>query len=251
MTTPVVTLAPVTALTIITQAAKDAGILGLGQTLSGEDTNDCLLRLNWMVDQWQRRRWLVYHLIDLAVVSTGALSYSVGLGGAFNINPRPERIEAAYFRQTVPTAPNLIDYYLEVLEAREDYARISLKTLSTFPSYAFYDPDMPLGALFVWPVPQAGIYELHILIKEILPQFTTPASVVVLPGEYFAALHFNLALRLRAAYQVEPPQPDYLPSLAKEALSTIRGANSQVPRLRMPPGLVKPGNYNIFSDQVR
>jgi hypothetical protein len=38
--------------------------------------------------------------------------------------------------------------------------------------------------------------------------------------------------------------------LAKDSLNVIRGANTQIPRLRMPNALRQPGSrYNIFNDQ--
>src|SRR6185312_10888366 len=147
-----------------------------------------------------RKRWLIWHLIDTAFTSTGALSYTVGTGGNFNI-PRPDRLENGNFiRQTIPSQPNLVDYPLGLIEAREDYNRISLKTLGTFPQWVFYDPAYPTGNLFVWPVPQASLYEIHICTKEQLSQFTSLSQTISLPQEYMAAIHHNLVVRLRAAY---------------------------------------------------
>ena len=73
------------ALDIINQALFDVGVLGLGQTADPADVNNAFTRLNWMLAQWQRKRWLVYHLINSTVTSTGAMSYTVGPGGAFNL----------------------------------------------------------------------------------------------------------------------------------------------------------------------
>jgi hypothetical protein len=87
-----------TALDLITGAMDDAGITGVGQTPLAEDTNKALNRLNAMIAQWSRRRWLVYHLTDIVFTGTGALSYSIGPGGDISV-VRPDRIEAAFFRQ--------------------------------------------------------------------------------------------------------------------------------------------------------
>src|ERR1700722_5997638 len=95
----------VTPLDIVTQALKKAGVLGVGQTPLAEDTNDAFYDLNDMIAQWARKRWLMWHLLDVPLVSTGAMSYTVGIGGNFN-TPRPDRLEAAFFRQIVPSQPN-------------------------------------------------------------------------------------------------------------------------------------------------
>lgn len=228
---------------IITAAMQEAGVLGVGQALSGADTTTGLNRLNWMLAQWQRKRWLIWHLVDVSFVSTGAQSYSVGTGGNLNV-PRPDRIEAAYLRQLVNSQP--IDYPLEELKSREDYSLVALKELTSFPYYFFYDAAYPTGQFYPWPIPLASIYEIHILVKEQLGSFSSLAQTINMPPEYIAAIHYNLAARLRPAYRL-PPDPSLI-GLAKDALNVIRNANAQVPRLQMPTDLVRGGLYNVFGD---
>lgn len=233
---------------VILLALTDAGVIGQGQTASGQDVADSFNRCNMMLAQWQRKRWLVYHLVDLAFTSTGAISYTVGLGGNFNV-ARPDRVEAAYFRQLLTSSvPNQVDYPLEMIEAREDYSRIMLKTLQTFPQYLFYDAAFPLGSVFPWPVIPATIYELHILLKEQLGQFTSLTQTINLPPEYLACILHNLTARLQIAYKI-PVDPGVV-ALAKDALNTVRNANTQITRLHMPQAVLRPGHYNIFSDRV-
>lgn len=234
---------------IINAALKKAGVLGVGQSALAEDTNDAYNDLQDMLGQWQRKRWLIWHLVDYAYMGTGAVSYTVGPGGQFPISPRPDRIESAFFRQIIQSQPNQIDYPLEIIEAREDYNLISLKQLQTFPQYLFYDSAFPTGLAYPWPLIQANLYELHLTVKETLSQFTSLSQTISLPLEYFAALKFNLAIRLRQAYQL-PPDPALI-GLAKDALNVIRNANVQISRLRIPTDLVRPGIYNVFSDQIR
>ena len=235
----------------ITLALKDSGVLGIGQIAQAEYLNDSFVRLNQMLAQWQRKRWLIWHLIDLHVVSTGAQSYTVGPGGDINVLVRPDRLESAFFRQVINASPpNEIDYPLEILESREDYNRIALKQLQSFSRCIFYDSAWPLGAIYPWPVPQPAIYEVHISVKELLNAFTSLAQVVDLPSEYDAAINFCLQQRLRAAYRL-PPDPE-INALAKDALNTLRMANFQIARLQMPRALMRPaGYYNVYSDQIR
>lgn len=233
--------------TIINLALKNSGVLGVGQTPLAEDVNDAFLLLNFMISQWNRKRWLVYHLVDVAVQCTGALFYLVGPGQSFDC-PRPDRIESAFFRQTIPSMPNEIDYPLEIIEARETYNRIALKSLGSFPSYVFYDSDFPYGKLYPWPLP-SNLYSVHISIKETIATFTSLAQNINLPPEYYAAILYNLAARLRPAYQLPPDSQ--LTQLAKDALNVIRGANAQIGRLIMPVDVVRPGIYNPYSDQIR
>lgn len=232
----------------MTFSLRAAGILGVGQSALAEDYADVFSALNAMLAQWNRKRWLIWHLVDVSLVSTGAQSYSVGIGGDFNV-ARPDRLEAAFFRQIVSSQPNQVDYPLEVLQSREDYNDIALKTLTSWPQYIFYDSAYPLGYVYPWPIPQASAYELHLTLKETLTQFTSYTQSLNLPGEYTEALWTNLAVRISAIYPgvALPPQTV---ALAKTSLEVIRGANTQIPQLAMPQGMGRPALYNIFSDEA-
>lgn len=234
---------------LISLSLFDAGIVGQGQQANAQDINLAFVRLNEMLDEWALQRWLIWHTVDVAKVSTQAQSYTVGPGGDFNVTFAPDRLEAAFFRQLVQSQPNQIDYPLQLLQAREDYNNISLKSLVSFPQCIFYDPGVPLGTVFPWPIPQANIYEVHLTLKAILNEFATVNDTITLPREYFNALHWNMVVRLRNAYDL-PPRPVDM-GLAKKGLAVIRGANAQIARLTLPEDLSRPGIYNPYSDQIR
>jgi hypothetical protein len=239
-----------TALDILTLAFKDAGILGVGQSMLPEDYNDALTRMNMMIAQWRVKRWLVWHLVDKSVLSTGAQSYTVGPGGDIDVSWRPDKIESAYFRVNPgSTGTQSVDYPLQILFSMEDYARITLKKLESFSQCIFYDSAYPLGRIYPWPIPQSSIYEVHILLKDVLSEFADLTSSFDFPPEYLAALHYNMVVRLRAAYRM-PEDPGFN-GLAADAMQTLRSANAQIPSLVMPDNLVRPGVYNIYSDQTR
>jgi len=231
---------------IILLALKHAGVVGVGQTPMAEDTNDAFDLLNMMISQWNRKRWLIYHLIDVFAPSTGALSYSIGPGGDFD-TPRPDRVEFAFARQLIPSSSQRVDYPLKLIDAREDYDQITLKSMGTWPSVLFYDSAYPLGFLYFWPLPQDQQFELHLSLKQTISQFTGLAQEVDLPPEYIPCLFYNLAARLRPAYQMAPDPT--VTALAKDSLNVLRGANAQVPTMNMPNALQGRGRaYNVYSD---
>jgi hypothetical protein len=163
---------------------------------------------------------------------------------------RPDKLESAFFRMLPGgNGTQAVDYPLQMLFAYEDYARITLKSLVSFSQCIFYDSGWPLGRIYPWPIPQANLYEVHIILKEVLPEFANLTSTFDFPPEYLAAIHYNLVIRLRAAYRL-PEDPGF-DDLAKDALQTIRAANAQIPSLVMPDNLVRPSVYNIYSDQTR
>lgn len=236
---------PQTPSDLITLSLKTANVLGVGQTASAEDVNDCFNLLNMLLAQLQRRRYMIYQLITTAFQATGALSYAVGPGGNFNI-ARPAKLESAFFRQNVET-PLPVDYPLEILRSTEDYNRISIKNLNAFPRYAFYDMAYPVGNLFVWPVPN-NMYEIHITTMQQLQQFQTINDVIAMPPEYLAALMWNLVLRICVFYGL-PVNPT-VQGEAEASLRIIEEANAAIPQLQLPIA-VRPQRgsaYNIYGD---
>lgn len=239
---------------ICVAALYESGAWGQGQNPAAEDITGAWQRLQWMLQEWARKRWLVYRLVDYAVTATGAQTYSVGPGGDMDTGAnslRPDKIESAFLRQLTQSQPNQIDYPLSILQSKEDYNRIALKQLQSFPTIIFYDPAWPLGALYVWPVPQASIYAVHGTFKAQLPvKFLTLSDVFNIPFEYYNAMLYNLALRVRPKYGIRTFPGDLLPALAKDSLNTLRGANTAIASLTMPADLVRDGLYNIFSNRI-
>jgi hypothetical protein len=260
-----------TARDVINQSLKAVGTLGVGQTALAEDVNDAFRMLQQMLAQWQKRRWLVPALRDIYGIGNNLERNTIGAGGYYNIT-RPDKIQSAYVRlnstasennypdfsgdfnedfnttgQPNTTTSQTVDFPLAQLFAYEDYSRIALKGLNSFPQYFFYDAAFPMGNLFVWPIPSPS-YEVHLIVKTDLPVYTNLNDDIDLPPEFEEAIWTNLTVRLAAAYNKDVSR--VVVALAKSSLNTIRNANTQIPRLVMPPALVNVGNYyNFFSDQ--
>jgi hypothetical protein len=261
-------------------ALRDCGAWGVGQTPLAVDIDDAVTRMQWMLQQWQRKRWFVYHLVtymhkavqDPEGQFQGKQAYTIGPGGDFDTNmrlgpftgeyskdfrppeaitTRPNRIESAFLRQLVLSQPNQIDYPLIQIFSMEDYNRIALKGLSSFPGYYFYDTSWDLGLIYFWPIPQANIYEMHVTVREQLPaNFGNTPHPMEIPWEYYNAIVLQLAIRLRPKYGIVGMPGDMLPAQAKDALNVLKKANFQISRLQVPGDLVRPQLYNIFSDRM-
>lgn len=233
-----------TARDLITLALGDAGVFGMGQTPNALDINNGLIRLNDMISQWQRNRWLIYHLVDTDVPMTGATYYTIGAGQTFNV-ARPDRLEAARVIQNNPPAPNDVGWPLTLIQSREGYNNIRMQHLGSFPLYVFYDSDFPYGKVYPWPLPSSS-YTLRVTTKAVLQTFANLSTVYNMPEEYKRAIRFNLQDELLSAYKLPPDEN--LSKRAVGALNVIRNANFQMPTLLMPPELLRNGLYNVFSD---
>lgn len=236
---------------VVTAAFRKSGVQGLGQVMDGGDVLDAQNDLADMLAQWNVKTWLVWDKIELSFQSDGrSTPYTVGPGGNYNVTPRPDRIEKAFLR-ILNTSGQPVDEPLQQMPAYEDYANIALKKLVAFPKSYFYQTQSPLGNLFIYPWPQASLYETHIIVKNAFP-LTLPlnTSFAGLPPAAIPAMKFNLARRLRQAYgKGLRPDPE-LNFLADDALETLRNSQVQVPQLVMPSILLRPSFYNIYSDQT-
>jgi len=235
------------------QSLLECGAIGVGQTPLADDVTDAWARLQFMLLQWEKKRWLVYHLKTYALISTGQQSYTIGPGGEFDTGPgstRPGRISSAFVRQQHGNI-NPVDYQLQIMQSMEDYNWITLKNLHAGPGEAvFLDTDWPLAHVYVWPIPQAFIYQIHVTVYETLPfRYASPAVTVDLPYEYYGAMLYNLAIRLRPKYRLGTYPGDHLPGMARDSLAVLRAGQVQVAKLRMPNTLRRRGLYNIFSDR--
>jgi len=235
---------------IVNQALKKAGILGIGRTASAEDSNDALSDLNDMLAEWNTQRWLTWSPLDLSVVSDGRTTpYTVGPGGDFSVSRRPDRLEASYLRQIVTAGLN-VDTPCEIIPSREEYSRLSVKALKSFPLYVFLESAWPLANLYIYPWPQPNIYETHIILKNAIPVVSLVTDLSVVPEHYKKTMKFNLAKRLRQAYgKGLAPDPE-LNNLARSTLDVVKQSNLQISELVMPRTLIiQSSGYNILSDQ--
>ena len=235
---PAINAGPVTTpLQVIYLALRMAGRItdSQGVAQGSQDVADAFSLLVAMLGQWQQERWLVWGLVNTPLTATGAPSYTIGPGGAFNIG-RPTKIESAFVRLLpVPGNGQSVDFPLEIIGSYDDFNLITLKNLTTIPTSLFYDAAFPLGNIHIWPVPPAGAYQIYISARADLPSYGSMTAPLGLPAEYNEALIANLACRisLLAGASTNPE----LSRLAAKTLRVLRKVNLQVPAMRMPAGI--------------
>lgn len=238
-----------TPLDIIKLSMRDAQLVGVGETPQAEDTNDAFRKLNWMLGEWAQQRWVVYHLVEKTILSNGTPNYTVGPAGDIVMSPRPAAIQSAVLEQT-PVSGYPAVYPMEVLQAYEDYLRITVKTLPGPSMVVFLDTDWPTATIKVWPVAQAGLYNLRFLFLAPLSQFTSLNETINLPPMYESALNWNLALRLSPMTGEGTVNP-VIAAEAKSSLRLIRNVNAQIRRLKMPRGIVRGAYYDAMAGTWR
>lgn len=225
---------------LINYAFRISGVLGVGQAALPQDFEDARTTLDNLSEQWQRMRWLVFRLDDFH--TTARLfkpTYTIGLTPDADIHfPRPSTIESVYLRQVVGGSPNSfpVDFPLRQIMSKEEWNAIPLKHLWSWPSQWFYDPTLPDGTFYIWPIPLQHHFELHFSVPQHISNIPLDRDLLVyLPPESQKALAYNLAVELRAHYDLPPNQG--LGINAATSLGVLRTMNYRMRPLRMPPEL--------------
>jgi len=194
-----------------------------------------------LMEQWQRRRWLVYRLDDLDVdVTPYKRTYTIGPSPTADIHypDRPGTIESCFLRQRTGWGPDTfpVDFPMRQLYSKQEWNNVPLKHLASWPFQIYYDPTRPDGTVYVWPIPLQVFFSLHFSVPQDVSNFTGAEEITdFLPAESEMALVYNLAVMLRENYDL-PPKPATI-ALAKASLNTLRVLNAQISRLRMPDAL--------------
>lgn len=211
---------------LVNLALRDVGVVGEGQTASGETMADAFTTFNQMLGLWQADGLYVYAQKDVTATLTGAATYTFGTGGTINA-PRPVKINSAFWRSAG------VDYPVDVIQSFEEFTRIANKLGGTMPAAVCYVPSFPLGTLYVYPSGATG--ELHMITRTDLPTFVALTDTIVIPPEYHTALRYSLGEYLCTTFQ-SPMRPD-LPALASRARKIIKRNSVRIPGSQMPSAL--------------
>lgn len=242
---------------LIAYAQRISGILGVGQVALAQDTSDAQIALSMMLQQWRQKRWLVYRLDWTTFpLEIGKQSYTISGSTVPTGTPppvpdlqvdgvyRPANIQSCFLRQNVGSGPNSypIDFPMRILGSRQEYDRLSLKFLQSWPAAIYYDPSVYWATLYIWPIPVQQLFSLYIAWQQAIDLAGEEGLSVdtddYLPVETVEAIVYNLAQRLATNYKL-PPDPS-LQAMARATLNTLRMTNFALQPLRMPQSL-RPG----------
>ena len=236
-----------TALTIITDALVDIGVLADEETPTAAQAAGGLRKLNNMIESWNIESLLVYGSFPnvFPLVSNQGV-YTLGAGGNFNI-PRPNYIVYASVRdQSLPVAQRL-DYPLYIYTDQE-YAEVSLKGLTgSLPLGVYFDQTFPLINTYVFPVPSTGQYSLVIWTQGIIGELLLNDTIDLAAG-YKRALTANLCEELAPSYGLEVPSS--VQKMAIESKAALKLKNFQLNELSIDPKLTGRGFNYLTGDTI-
>jgi len=173
-----------------------------GEPIDGTEASNALTVLNRMLAAFSQE-WGLINVVTVEdfplVVGQGGREnpYTIGSGGNFN-TVRPDSI----FNQWIYDTQAGIRYPLKQLSDNQ-YNSITLDEIPSIPKSLFYDPQYPLGYIFLYPTPGLSTYQLWLESYKPMAQFSTLTSTMNLPGEYFQSLIHLLTEQLAPEYGFE------------------------------------------------
>ncbi len=206
-----------TALTLITDALLEHGVVGAGEDPQAEDAALCLRKLNQILQRLSTSRLAFPTLTEISVTLTGASSYTVGPTGAVTV-ARPVTVNSA---TAVDSAS--MEYAVKVI-TRAEWDSISLKDATGGPPECiWYEATNTNGVVHVYPV--ATGYTLKMDCQVLLANFASVNDQLALPEGYESLLTLMLADDIGPAFGRETSQSLF--RRLRTALNGIKIVNAE------------------------
>lgn len=209
------------------------GALDPHEAMDGQQALNALAVLNEIVEHLNLEHLVNptgVNRVDL-VCTPGQQVHTIGASGGNWTTPRPVAIDRAYV---------LIgngEFEISVADDQE-WSDIPVKGISGIPQKLFYEPEFPLGKVYLWPKP-ALAYSIALWVWDSIPTFTSLDQPVSLPPAYAKMMRYLLAVELAPEYS-KTPSPLVM-QIASETKAAIQRLNLITPTLDCDDAYIQSG----------
>jgi hypothetical protein len=206
-----------TALTLITDALIEHGVIGAGDDPQPEDAALCLRKLNQILQRLSTSRLAFPTLTEISVPLTGAESYTVGPTGVITV-ARPVTVNSVTALDSAG-----MEYAVKAI-TRAEWDSIGLKSATGGPpECVWYEATNTNGVIHVYPVSTG--YTLKMDCQVLLSSFASVHDQLALPEGYESLLTLMLADDIGPAFGRETSR-DLFRRL-RTALNGIKVVNAE------------------------
>jgi hypothetical protein len=226
--------------------------LGVKDPSESADSNDTALGLEAVQDilsEWSSEKMMIpFTTWEAVTLVVAQASYEIGDNGSPDLDTiRPIDITQAFLR---PSGSSY-DYPVEIIK-KAQYLGITNKSTSGTPDKIWYNPTVPNGLLYCYPVPDAadslyicGLKSFDESIADDLSDDLITAAQI--PREYYMALKWALIEELSFAYGSELTQAMFKRiNESKRKILNLNFARRTNPAASEFIGSA--GGYNILTD---
>ena len=212
MATSGVITSTVTVDEVIRAALQEIHVLPAGETASGEDAQDALRVLNWMLKTWQADGLQGWRDADMEVVWPAATESAT-------LDTNVHDLDAVRFRSSG------IDRMLTRYSDRE-YAAIPNKSQAGDPLVYHVNKTRDTLKLKLWPVP-ASETTLYADASRVVEDVTALSQNIDAPQEWTETIVVCLAARLTTIHRVEPSLALAVSQRAADLYDRLMGFGSE------------------------
>jgi len=171
---------------VIRSSLRKIGAVAAGETPTAAEEQDALKAFNSLLENWFGEGVVVFASVkETKTLTASDAEYTWGSGGDITTT-RPNEVLGAFIRD------GTTDHPIDIIGERQ-YRGISDKSTEGRPEKLFYQPEYPLGKIYLYFTPNSA-YALHLWSRKVLAEVTAIAGDVAFPPQYKRAIEFNLAV---------------------------------------------------------
>lgn len=247
---------PITGRDLVTRALRTIGVYAPSETPSAPDMQAGFQLLNELIDNWATQALTILlvnrEVYDLVSGQGGPTSpYTYGPGGNWDTGTRarPQSIQNANLLLNSFTPP--IEIPLAII-TDDMYAAQAIKTQqSQYPQWLYYNPDVPLGKVYLWNVPNTAVNDVALYVPIVTAAFADLSTLYVCPPGYQKAFRLCLADAMVSEFSVPGTIAGKVREDASLALTDVKCANVKMSDMSLDPAFTPDlhGTYVIQTDQ--
>lgn len=120
--------------------------------------------------------------------------------------------------------------------SREEYSSLPRKDSTGSPLLAFYDPQISVGVLYLWPVPDDDTVTIRFTCDRSIQDMLSDLNTFDVPQEQVRRLKYALALEIAPEYALPAGDYDRLHKRYVEIVSNLEDFDQEVAGTQLMPG---------------
>lgn len=220
---------PETTRQILNDALMEIGVYSVAETPTAADLSVALGKLNRILDNWNAERAAVYcDRFQTFTITPNLSPHTIGAAvdlPTWEVDQRPVTIAGASV--VLDNVTPAVYVPVAVHDAAWWQGVTVPGVTSEFPTDLYYEPDWPLGSVYLWPVPTVA-YGIELQLRVILSSLVLSDTFSMPPG-YKDAIVLTLAEQLARPFGKAPD--DTLRRDAAKARARIFAVNDDTPRI--------------------
>jgi len=213
---------------IIEKAAVKARVTAPGESLPAAKASAIYEALNDLLEAWTLDNLtILYDTVESQAMVSGQAEYTWGSGGDWTSDRPLELRDETFVRQ------GNVDYPIR-FRPLEHYRRKHTKSTGARPRIISYDPEYPLGRVYLWPTPVTN-NSIYIRSLKQVTEFTDRTTSVALPPGYARAIISNLAVEICPDFGKKIPKA--LAYIADKSLKAVKSQNTKPRAIQRPEEL--------------